>query len=280
MSLITRERAIRNLRSGAATTTTENKLLDSFIVAASDWIEKYCRRTFTARQYDELYDGCGERELYLRQFPVLSVERVAYAPETVLEIENTSGSNQRATVTVTDTGLTLIRVASGTTTTDTSVTFASNATITALKTAINALGNGWSATIPDSDYANWPSADLRPQGAFNAVEDTAELTIHTSELAAYDLDAARGLLTLPNNQGFGGGRNYWRVKYTAGFSSVPEAVQEACAEIAVALFWQAGRDPGLAQEQIPTVVSRTPVLNTHGLQPHVKKLLAPYRKYA
>jgi hypothetical protein len=280
MSLITRERAIRNLRSGGATTATEDRILDAMIAAASGFIEKYCRRTFTARQHDELYDGDGQAELVLKQFPVLSVERVAYGPETVLEIENASSSNQRATVTVTDTGLTLIRVASGTTTTDTSVTFASYATLTALKTAVNALGNGWTATVPDDAYGNWPSADLRPQGACRAIDQTANLQLHTRELGEYDLDAARGILTRRDGSAWCGGANYWRVIYTAGFATVPEAVQEACAEMAVALFWQTSRDPGLAQEQVTGKFSRTPALNTAGMQPHVRNLLAPYRKYA
>jgi hypothetical protein len=53
--------------------------------------------------------------------------------------------------------------------------------------------------------------------------------------------------------GWGGGINYWRVIYTAGYATVPEDVQEACAQWVAALFWQSKRDPGLALEQIPGV---------------------------
>src|SRR5262249_58186856 len=118
--------------------------------------------------------------------------------------------------------------ASGTTTTDTSVTFAGNATLSALKTAVNALGNGWTATIPDSAFNNWPSADLRAQGAYSAIDQTANLKLHTSELRDYHLDPDTAILTMPDGSEFGGGANYWRVIYTAGFTTVPEAVQEAC----------------------------------------------------
>jgi hypothetical protein len=289
LSLITRERALRNFPK--TPTTAEDKLIDSLIAACSDWIRRYCRRDFKARQFDEMYSGDEQVEMILRQFPVLSIERIAYQPTTVLQVENTLSTNQRATATVTDTGITLIRVASGTTTIDTSVTFASNTTINALKTAIDALGSGWKATIPTSDYENWPSADLKPQGAYNCAGQKAGLKLHAKELNEYELDRERGILVRQSwsevdafHQNsvplWYGGHNYWRIIYTAGYSSVPEAVQEACAEMTMAFFWQAKRDPALTQEQIVGSVSRSSVLTTKGVSPSVLNLLAPYKRYA
>src|SRR5205814_8639251 len=131
----------------------------------------------------ELYSGDSGRFLQLDQYPILGVSRVAGCPSGVLTIKNTSSSNQRATVAVTSSGLSLVRVASGTSSTDTSVTFAGNTTIQAVKNAVNALGNGWSASIPDSTYSLWPSADLRaPQGAVNAKDMDAPLRIYVEDM--------------------------------------------------------------------------------------------------
>src|SRR6516165_6503446 len=111
----------------AITDSSQDALLTALITAVSDAIEKYCRRDFTSKSYDELYSGDGDRRLFLREYPLQSVQSVRYRPVTVLKIiNNNTGLNQRATVAVTSIGLTLARVASGVTSTDTSVTFAGN----------------------------------------------------------------------------------------------------------------------------------------------------------
>lgn len=241
-----------------------DSLLETLITACSDAIQKYCRRSFYARTLEELHDG-GQETLVLRDYPVQSIAWVRCNPTTVLTIRNTASSNQRATVAVTSTGLTLVRVASGTTTTDTSVTFSGNATLSAVATAINALGNGWSATAA-SEYGLFASADLyippdlgdgtQSQGAYSAARGAAaELKLHVDELGDYQwyrtgiLRRGGGALDdLWDHQGwarFPGGAGYYRVKYTAGYTVVPEAVQEACATWVAYCYHRTERDPGL-----------------------------------
>jgi hypothetical protein len=288
-NLITRERAQRNLAQ-ASFTAAENKLIDALVAAASAAIQKWCRRNFALGRYDEVHNGNGACRLLLDHFPVAAVERVAHDPRTVLRLRNTSATNQRATVQVTATGLTLQRVASGTTSTDSSVNWANNATLSAVAAAVSALGNGWAAEVTHSEYSNRASADLRPiQGALNAKDAWAGMKLHVQELSDYEVDAQRGWLLRPTAaeflQAFGdstgdggwfGGQGYWRVLYTAGFAAVPEEVQEACAEWTALLYWQAKRDPGLVQEAIPGAVSRTA---TGDLPVSVKQLLTPYRNH-
>ena len=270
--LITRARAKYNLNN-ATTTSDEDTTLDALIAACSKAIRRFCRREFDSQQFDEVYAGVGDRRLQLRQFPILSVARVACEPSAVLRITNNSATYQRATVAVTSTGLTLIRVASGVISTDTSITFAGNVTLSAVATAVNALGNGWSASVADSSFNNRASADLRSiQGAWNAKDVHAELKIHLSELSDYEVDDKRGWLL--RSAGWQGAENAWRIIYTAGFTAVPEDVQEACAEWVATLFWQTKRDPGLVQEAVPGVVSRTP---TRAMPEMVRLLLQPYR---
>lgn len=282
-ALITRERAWRNLNNPSAT-AAENTTLDGLIAAASRGIESYCRRLFPVRQYDECYDGCASRRLLLRHYPVISVERVAYCPLAVLAVTNTLATNQRATVKVTDTGLTLTRVASGVNYT-TEVAVSSNATLTALATAINALGSGWSAEVVDSTSGHRASADLRAiQGAFSCHNVKAGLRLHVLELSAYEVDEARGCLlrtpddglALLEDHGLGwfGGSRFWRVIYTAGYPTIPEDVQEACAQWVAALFWATKRDPGASQ--VATVGVST--ITAHAdMPPQVRGLLRPYR---
>jgi hypothetical protein len=224
---------------------------------------------------------------------------------TVLKVQNTDTvTNQRATVTVTSTGLTLVRVASGVSSTDTSVTWAGNATLTAVANAVNALGNGWSAQVvgDSNDYGKWPSADLyippsygdgvQSQGALTARGTNAELKLHTYELQGYQWDPRGWLLRAipytdpellhPEDLIWPVGINNFRIQYTAGYTTIPEAVQEACAEWVAAQFFLTGRDPALRSQRVSGAIAQ----EWTGLEPDtarppavVARLLAPYRRY-
>ena len=280
--LITTARALYNLDNLAATADEETTLA-ALVSACSRAVQVFCKREFNSQSFDELYRGVDDDKLLLRQYPIISVERVAYNPAAVLRVTNTSAANQRATAAVTSTGITLVRVASGTVTTDTSVTFAGNATINAVATAINALGNGWSASAV-ANYGLRASADLRAiQGARNALNFQAEFRIHVDDLSEYEIDASRGMLqrtafylqdVFPVERAtWYGGLNWWRVIYTAGFATIPEDVQEACAQWVAQLFKQTKRDPGLASKF--TATESYSVLQK--MPDTTRQLLLPYR---
>lgn len=267
--LITAAYAKRRINQDSFT-SGEDDTIDELITAVSKAIQRYCRRQFDAQTFDQLHDGTNSSVLALREFPILSVARVAYGPTTVLNVTNTSAANQRATVAVTSTGLALVRVASGVITTD-APTFAANVTLAALATAVNALGNGWSASVVPG-HEDRASADLRAtQGAFDAKNIHAALRMHINELSQYEVNAERGWLIRgysdPDFEDQGavwhGGWHYYRIIYTAGFATVPEDVQEAAAEWVAALFWQTKDNPASYPELPPT---------------HAALLLNPYRK--
>jgi hypothetical protein len=274
--LITSARAEQAINQ-AGFSTAESTAIASLVSAVSAAVVRWCRRDFVSTSYDELYHGTGAELLVLAQYPVLSVARVATRPVTVLTVRNTSSSNERATVAVTSTGLTLVRVASGVSSTDTSVTWAGNPTLAAVRDAVNALGNGWSATVPDSRYANRASADLRAiQGALNAAGVDAPIRLHVDELTDYAVDANRGWLIRGSGTGFPcweagyprgpvwlPGIDNYRVLYTAGYATVPQDVQEACAEWVAALFWMTKDNPA-AYPNVPPA--------------HVATLLEQYRR--
>jgi hypothetical protein len=281
------------------TDTTYDTQLQVWVTAVSDWIANYCNRDFYSRTYDECYNGNGDRRLLLRQYPIISINSVRYRPAVVLKIQNTATStNQRATVAVTSTGLKLIRVASGVVTTDTSITWAGNATLTAVANAVIALGAGWTAQVvgDSNDYGKWPSADLylspslgdgvQSRGALASRGTYAELRLHTSELQGWDCDYSRGWLLraipytdpdllMPEDLVWPVGINNFRVQYTAGFTTIPEAIQEAAAQWVSVLWSLAQRDP----MQVNAITSTTGGgFTSQEIPPGVKTLLAPYKR--
>lgn len=295
-----------NNQSNLTLSSDENTTLSALITAVSDAIEKYCRRDFYSRSYDELYNGDGNRRLLLRQYPIQSVESVRYRPVTVLKITNTTAANVQARVSVISTGLKLVRVNAGTKTTVTSgLDFAGNPTLSALAAAVNAIGSGWSAQVvgDSTSYGNWPSADLYwppafgdgtgGQGAMQCVAGSfAELKMHTYELQGYQWDARGWLLRAipytdpellhPEDLIWPIGVNNFRIQYTAGYTTIPEAVEEACADWVAELFWATKRDPTLVT-QVPASGTTSGWGTLAGTQPsqppdHVALLLAPYRR--
>ncbi len=312
--LITLARAYDNLQG----VSSQDSLLGVLITAYSEAIEKYCRRRFVTWSYDELYNGDGDRRLILRQYPLQSVQSVRYRPVTVAKITNTNTTTyQQARVAVTSTGLQLTTMASGVSATITSgLTWTGNPTLNALMNAVSALGNGWSGQIvgdaaqqtgQSGDYGLWPSADLyvpnsygdplegsgvlQSQGAMNARGLFAELKMHTYELSGFQWDARGWLLRAipysdpelmhPEDLVFPVGVNNFRVQYTAGYSTMPEAVQEACARWVAYGYFLTQRDPALLHQvpQSGTTSGWGPAAAPLAMPPQdVQALLAPYRR--
>src|SRR5579884_3011889 len=293
----------------------EQQTLADLITSVSDAIEKYCKRRFLTHLYDELYNGSGDKRLLLRQYPVESVQSLRYIPVFVFRVGNFNMPlNEQARVSVTSTGLQCWRSANGTAYTETLLTWASYPTLSLLMNAVSALGNGWQGQVVSSatsqyagDYGNWPSADLyvpnsygdplegagaqTSQGNLNARGTWAALLMHTYELQGYQWDARGWLLRAipytdpellhPEDLVFPTGINNFRVQYTAGYTTVPEAVQEACAEWVAELYWQAQRDPLLASTKVSggtATVFRPPGGWTGKPSDNVARLLAPYRR--
>jgi hypothetical protein len=285
--------------------TTETALLPTLASAASRAIRRYCNRHFNRQQWDEIYSvPPPANNLILRQFPVVSVERVATGPTTAIQIGNVdSTTHYRATVQVTATGeaetgltptaLSLTRYAAGVGTTET-VQITGSA-ISTVVTAINALGNGWEAEA-GSGMDGWAATDLRPvQGVFPALAPaSAELAIHASDLS-FSLDERAGVIYLgrPDTTGFDSPRfgPFWssqindvqsyggalglRVVYTAGETTVPADVQQACAETVWAAVARSRMDPTLKSESDGTL-SWTAVDQIVAIPPGARALLAPW----
>jgi hypothetical protein len=289
--LITNARARVALPSAApAGVGNDDSNINTLITACSRAIERYCKRRFVANDYDEMYSGRGERNLYLRNYPIRSVKSVRYRPVTVMKITCLASSNTtpQARVEVLSTGLRLTRVTNGVTTvTTTGLTFAGNVTIALLGAAVNAAdGGNWQ--WQSQGYDNWPSADLfcpngmvtdydyspAGQGALQCVQGSyAELKMHTYELQGYQINTRQGALLRaipytdpellhPEDLIWPIGINNFRIQYNAGFDTVPEDVQEACALLVANHFRLGPRET--ADVVVPAAIAQ---------------YLAPYRSH-
>lgn len=231
----------------SALNTSNPTLAASLISAASDLIRQVTHRDFNLTDYSIYVDGVGNgvQVLILPQYPITAISRISADPQTVLTVTNTdTTTNQRAVVSTAATGMTLLRVASGVATTS-SLLYSNSPTLTALAAAIAALGHGWAATVA-TPYGLYPSVDLRYiQGAVNALAPSggASLEMCLEDIQPFRdgywtggygwrLDDASGQVfaALP------GGKRNVRVDYSAGYASIPAAVQEATVAAAQWLY--------------------------------------------
>jgi len=192
--------------------------------AVEDLVSTHCRRTFESTSYsNERYSGNGFKIINLNQYPCTAIDRVSIGVRNAIEITNTS-SGSWATAGVSSTGLRL--VLNGTA--DETVLFSTYSTIATVVAAVNALGNGWSATISSSDYSSFLSTDLVTQAAKSCIDSSiVYLTIPNISESAIEFDNDRGQIFSPT--GFPRGFRNIFVSYTAGYSSsnMPEDLKLA-----------------------------------------------------
>lgn len=224
---------------------TDAPTVSKLISAASAIIERATGRSFITATYTERHDG-GRRSILLRNYPVTALDWVATARSTCLSITNTSSTNQRAHATTTETGLRLTRVASGAISIDTSVTWANNATIAAVASAVNNLGNGWSASVV-GDFGLWPSSEIYDGQATSCISPaTVDLKIFDEHIDCSLREAASGIV----DGRFPYGMKNILVRYVAGYSqsSLPADLQEAVALLVSSLFDEHQGDGDLRSE--------------------------------
>ncbi len=298
--LITSGFATQALAAGGITlTAAQTTHLASAIASASRLIRRWCGdRDFTRTTYTREFTPDLSGLVFLDQFPVNKVTRIAGGRTQALTIR-AAATNQRATVGyattgdfdsgLTVTGLTLTRVASGTTTSNT-LLFATYPTLDSLVTAINLLST-WSATAA-SGYGSWPSAELVGGEVSRGALAGAAFDLYAEDLDGH-LDPSTGMLrvTSPWRGGIGSAwGNGWiddddralssalRITFDAGFDAIPADVQEACAETVGDMLRGLATDSRLSSE---SVGNRSQVYNVvfadYALTKNVMGKLAPWR---
>lgn len=267
--------------------TADNGTMQDIVNAASDTIERYCNRVFAATAYDELIDGTGDCNIFVNNFPIIQIDRIAWNTANVIQVRNTDTGVSRASFRMTADSstppkpgtLVLVSVKNGTTTTRT-INLTTTATMADLATAINAYSaDGWAASALGV-YSTWSVADLYPlQGARECRwYGAAYLELHAWSLPQFDFRPESGEIVSPF--GFGRGYRNIRVLYTGGFATIPEPIQQACAALACAVFNSRNVNANLQSENLGGYsYSRLAEQTFHNLDLVSRYGLALYKSY-
>lgn len=205
-------------------TEAERERLENLIAGSVQFLETACHRKFLQQEHDAVFDTVGSGMIALRHHPISHVSRVCARQLEVLTIANTTA--QVANWAVNETSLILTRYTSGVKAVST-LALASYATLTALETAIKALGNGWSAETL-TGWGSYPVADLVcPQ--FGNAKAVTSLWLWDDYQGSFDFDGRTGLV-------YGGFSGRVRVVYTGGFEQIPDDLKATAANLAIIAY--------------------------------------------
>jgi len=187
-------------KSAAQTITSDNPtgdptdIISTIKTGVEEFVSEYCRRTFESTTYaKEAYSVGQKRVINLYQYPVTTIDRVAIGGRDSISIKNTN-SGSSASVSTTSTGLRLVLDG----TADETVLFATYATLSAVVTAINSLGNGWVAAVADSTLSSFKSTDLIPVSGQSCINSRLiYLAIIDEARYDFEVDLDRGQIFLP-----------------------------------------------------------------------------------
>ena len=267
---------LANYKAFAGITDTDNdSKLEMLIDAVSDRIEQWCCRKFKSRDYTEFFDGSREQDLRLAQAPLTAVGRVSVGFVDAIRLTGTTTSAYEAYVSTSSTALTLtIKVASGDS--ETELAYADYATLTLLTAAATGT-TGWTATLLH-DEGDWASADIVPCGASHCLDpDTVTVKVFEEAYGEYDVDWDAGTL-IHTGDGWPCGRRNIYVEYTAGYSSIPDDVEQAAMEMVKDAYDLSLRDNTLASEKVGSYAWAAQAVTTTPLWKSLQDRLSTWRR--
>lgn len=226
------------------------------------FVKNYTALNFEVANQSETLFWNDTTSLFLKQTPVISISLLAVGEREVMTIKNTNEFST-AIVNITSTGIVLTY--NGATTVG-DFTFANNTTVTALETAINAAGDGWSATATNA-LGGYLSSEILPlfgrsainnrvvsievpdatSGIMKVDPDTGEITriggFKNVSDARFDPNFIEGVTYYQDghyNDWINSGTIY--VKYSAGYSTMPDDIQLAIMQLVSYLYGKLTND--------------------------------------
>ncbi len=272
-----------NYKSYAGITHTDDDTLIGYLVSrATSAIEEYCGRILRSDTYRHRYDGDGESELLLDQYPVTDLIYCSTSTQDVLRIENTSSNAYNAYVTVVENDednsiaetMTLV-VQGGTNAGSNSLTLA-DYTVTELAAAIVALGSGWTATVGNSTVGVWESIELLPAAGLQCLDCIARIQAPYDPATAAMLDYKSGQLFLTSK--FPRGRRNIIVKYTAGYVTTPADLEQICIDLVNVYYRGRKKDLSVKAERLGDHAI-TMADDSRDLPKTIQVRLAPYKRW-
>ncbi len=207
-------------------------ILESIRDSVEDWVEAYCHKTFESASYAKYYDGDGEQYLQLDDYPITALTRVAVGRRAAIRVKNTADYTT-ASISCSTGGLVLTKDG----TSDSTITFASYATMGEVVTAINDLSDSWSAVIESSDYNNFQSSELVEMFGKSAIEaNWVYLDMPDKAIDDFEVFPKRG--EIYRYAGWPEGNRNIFVEDTVGYSSttMPKDLQLAVKIITKSIF--------------------------------------------
>jgi len=230
--------------------TNRDTLLNNLIDRATDAIEEYCGRKFKQRTYRlERYDGDGDKLLFLNNYPIYSIDRVATATKTAFSVKCSVDDATFASIDIDSDGVTVTQIG-GTNEGSSDILFSNYATISAVVAQINTYTD-WTATVATS-MGGYVSSDLLDVWGAYCLDQT--LDVYTIDTPIYDFlvwrEGGREMGILYRNSGWPNGRMNISISYNAGYATIPDDVKQACIETVAAFFNRRKRDTGLSGEKL------------------------------
>jgi len=229
------------------TVSTYDTLLTELRDGTTNVIEDYCGRHFVAGSYAKWFNGTGENILYLDEVPVTAVAQLSIDTLNALSVTCGASDATHASVTVTATGVVLL-VSDGASAGTTTRLFSGYATLALMAAAINSATGSWTATV-QGNLDSYRSSQLQLMPAQFCASDTAAyLLIPDDPEEAFRYDADNGALMLEWGVFPEGQRNVY-VAWTAGYSTIPNAVLSVCRELVAQMYNAGARNPTLQSER-------------------------------
>ncbi len=161
--------------------------------SVEQFVKSYCGRSFESADFKEEFNHNDTPSIFLREIPVTKIVKLALGTDDAIRIYNTNASTS-AVINVDTTKI--ILTYNGTDATE-DLTFATNTTMTAMATAINAVTSvsGWvAATVTDFDA--YITSALLPRYGAEAINNTnVYLKVPAQALSNFELDPESGEIT-------------------------------------------------------------------------------------
>ena len=246
------------------TVSTYDTILEQYIDHASAKIERWIGRQIKLRNYFEWYGGNDVRSVRVKQYPINNVVGVYTGLAAAMTITSTVSSDVRLTVSINTDPLGTVAngvlapcavltrtTTAGTTTTDT-LLFSTYPTTTSLATAISTYA-GFSATATTAMRC----AQLHPRAGGDVKQSAVVLTgVDVSSEFVYD--SYLGIVTIrqdafpmaSHNARYPSALQSTLIEYSAGYTTVPDDIHQACLVIAGTMYLSRKSDTSLQSESL------------------------------
>ena len=240
-------------------------LVSSILTSTDKYVKGYCRREFESASYNETHDG-GVSSIFLNEYPITALSRVAQGRDEAFYVNNTATTSY-ASCSCDGTNFTCNLNGSGS-----DLALGTYTTITTLVAAINALGNGWTATA-NSGYGDYLSSEIIDFYGRSCLDsDTAYVDIPSESLTDFIMNASTGEI----KHAFPSGDQNIYISYTAGYSSIPDDLQMAV-KILVQYIYSKQQEDNFGNEYYSLGDVKKALTNEFPIE--VQKILMSYKRF-